>query len=127
MDILDGAAEQTEGPLSCETRIIALPPAQASRRVPWLLRRAVSNVLALGFEKYAVQTRIRLGPLSLVGVPGEAVGELGLRARPDVLVSLADGYFGYIETPERWERGEGESARTYFGPGLARALGLWPR
>ena len=95
--------------------------------MPWIFRRAAGNVLALGFEKHAVQTRIRLGPLSLVGVPGEAVGELGLRARPEVLVSLADGYLGYVETPERWEAGLGESGKTYFGPSLAHALGLWPR
>jgi hypothetical protein len=125
--ILDGAKALREISLACETRIIALPRARASRQVPWLFRRAVSNVLALGLDKHAVQTRIRAGPLSLLGVPGEPVGELGLGARPDVLVSLADGYFGYVETPERWERGEGESAKTYFGPGLARALGLWPR
>jgi len=125
--ILAGVKALAKVSLACETRLIALPEARASLRVPWIFRRAAGNVLALGFEKHAVQTRIHLGPLSLVGVPGEAVGGLGLRARPDILVSLADGYFGYVETTERWERGEGESGKTYFGPDLSRALGLTPR
>jgi hypothetical protein len=30
-----------------------------------------------------------------------------------------------VEMPERWAAGEGEASRTWFGPGLAQALGLW--
>jgi hypothetical protein len=97
---------------------------QASRRVPLGLRTAFTNLLALGFDRTAVETRLRLGPVTLVGVPAEPVGELGIRARPNVVVGLAGGYLGYVETPERWEAGAGESGKTYFGPGLARALGL---
>jgi len=43
---------------------------------------------------------------------------------PDVVVGLADGYAGYLETPEGWSTGRGEAVRTWFGPGLAQALGL---
>jgi hypothetical protein len=125
--ILQRAAPEVAPPLSCETRIVALPQPQASPKVPRLLRRAFANVLALGMDRFAVQTRLRLGSLSLVGVPGEPVGELGLAARPAVLVGLADGYLGYVETPERWQAGLGESSKSYFGPSLARALGLLPR
>ncbi len=113
--------------MSCETRIVALPAPQAGLRVPWPARRAFANAFALGMDRFAVQTRLRIGSLSLVGVPGEPVGELGLAARPAVLVGLADGYVGYVETPERWQAGLGESSKTYFGPTLAHALGLWPR
>ena len=84
-------------------------------------------VYTVEFDRFAVQTRLQLGSLTLLGVPGEPVGELGLAARPAVLIGLADGYFGYVETPERWEAGLGESSKTYFGPSLAHALGLWPR
>ena len=122
--ILAGAETSSAISLACETHLLALPRAQASRRVPFLLRRAASNLFALALDRFAVQTRLRIGPISLIGVPGEAVGELGRRARPEVLVSFADGYIGYVETPERWQRGEGESSKTYFGPDLARALGL---
>lgn len=122
--LLRDAPLLSDAPIECETRAVATPPAQASRRVPWLLRRAVGNLLTLLFAPSATQTRLRLGPLSLLGVPGEPVGELGLRARPTVLVGLAGGYLGYVETPQHWELGEGESGKTYFGPDLARALGL---
>jgi hypothetical protein len=113
--------------LSCETRIVALPPAEASPREAWFLRTAQANLFALELDRFAVQTRLQLGSLTLLGVPGEPVGELGLAARPAVLIGLADGYFGYVETEERWTTGAGESGRTWFGPHLARALGLSPR
>ena len=125
--ILDLAAPEVAPALGCETRIVALPAARASPRISWIARRAFANVFALGMDHFAVQTRLQLGALSLIGVPGEPVGELGIAARPAVLVGLADGYVGYVETPERWREGKGESAKTYFGPGLAHALGLWPR
>ena len=111
--------------LWCQSRFVALPPAQASPAVPWLFRRAFANAVALLREPAAIETRIRIGPLTLVGVPGEVVGEVGRRMAPDVIVGLADGYLGYLETPEHWIAGDGESARTWFGPGLAQALGLW--
>ena len=68
-----------------------------------------------------------LDGLTLLGVPGEPVGQLGLAARPAFLVGLADGYVGYVETAARWEAGAGEASRTDYGPGLAHALGLEPR
>ncbi len=125
--ILAGAKPQRELKLACETRIVTLPPAQASPATPWVLRRAWTNVLALSLEQFAVQTRLTVGSLQLIGVPGEPVGELGLAARPAVLVGLADGYVGYVESAARWQTGRGESSRTYFGPELARALGIAPR
>ena len=125
--LLDGAPPLSELPIGCVMRTAAPPPAEASRSVPWLLRNAVSNVLRLAFDPQATITTLRLGPVTLLGVPGEPVGEIGLRARPRVVVGLAGGYLGYVETPARWLAGEGESAKTYFGPELAPALGLWPR
>jgi neutral ceramidase len=123
--LLERAQAERHLQLWCQTRLVALPAPQAAPAVPWLLRRAFTNALVLSREPAAVETRLRIGPLTLVGIPGEPVGELGLRMRPDVLVGLSDGYIGYVETPERWAAGAGEAARTYFGPGLAQALGLW--
>ena len=125
--LLASAPALTALPLDCEVSSVSAPGAQASMRVPWLLRRAASNLIQLAFDPSATQTRLRIGPLALLGVPGEPVGELGLAARPEVLVGLSGGYLGYVETRERWERGGGESAKTYFGPQLARALGLEAR
>ncbi|MBS2024368.1 MAG: hypothetical protein JST92_18365, partial [Deltaproteobacteria bacterium] len=75
---------------------------------------------------------VGLPGLVLQGVPGEPVGELAnaLRMRspvPFALVGLADGYVGYIETPEHALAGAGESERTWYGPALAETLGLLPR
>jgi neutral ceramidase len=110
--------------IGCQARIVGTPPPQASPAIPWLFRRALANAVALAREPAVIETRLRVGPLTLVGVPGEPVGELGRRMAPEVLVGLADGYLGYLETPERWAAGEGEAARTWFGPGLAEALGI---
>jgi hypothetical protein len=111
--------------IGCQARIVGAPPPRASPAIPWPLRRAFSNAVALVRDPAVIETRLRVGPLTLVGVPGEPVGELGRRMAPEVVVGLADGYAGYLETPERWARGEGESSRSWFGPGLAEALGLW--
>jgi neutral ceramidase len=110
--------------LSCSERAIDLPPPRAPRNIPWPLRRAYANLLAIGFAPSAVQTELTLGPISLLGVPGEPVGAIGLALRPKILVSLSNGYAGYVETPEHWDLGSGESPRTYFGPDLAHTLGF---
>jgi len=124
-DLLRRAEPVRHVQIGCHARFIAVPPPQASPAVPWLLRRAFANAIALVREPTVIETRIRVGPLTLVGVPGEPVGEIGRQMAPDVIVGLADGYAGYVEMPDRWVDGEGESRRTWFGPGLAQLLGLW--
>src|SRR5260221_1843068 len=100
--LLSDAPPLSEAPIQCLVRVPSVPPAQASKAVPWLLRRAASNLLRLGFETAATQTTVRIGPLILAGVPGEAVGELGKKARPVVLISLAGGYLRFVQTPRAW-------------------------
>ena len=75
-------------------------------------------------DPYKVPTAVQITPVLLGGVPGEPVGSLALAAAQERFIGLADGYLGYLEDPARAERGEGESLRTYYGPGLARSLGL---
>lgn len=127
--VLQGAAVHETGKLGCEVRLVSLPPAQVGANVPWPLRRGASNLLALFAEPWTVQTRLSIDGLDLLGVPGEAVGGLGLSARaraghPLAIVGLADDYVGYVEEPARAAQGEGEASRSYHGPGLAEALGL---
>src|SRR5207245_823222 len=55
--------------LSCSVTLAALPPPQASARVPWPLRRAAGNFLSLAAEPFAVETEIGLGSLVLRGIP----------------------------------------------------------
>ena len=70
--------------------------------------------------------------LELRGVPGEPSGELGQASRrasgkPQMLLGLADGYVGYVESAARWNAAAGESERSWYGPLLAQALGLESR
>ncbi|MFL5373381.1 MAG: hypothetical protein ACJ78T_05290 [Myxococcales bacterium] len=109
-------------PLRCDVHLVSLPAAHASVRVPWVLRRGVSNLLSLFADPYAVISRIGVAGLDLQGVPGEPVGALSRDGMQ--LVGLADGYLGYVEEPKRATAGEGESGRTYYGAGLASALGI---
>jgi hypothetical protein len=119
---LEATSALSGAPLTCDVRLVSLPAAHASVRVPWLLRRGASNLLALFADSHAALTRIGVAGLDLAGVPGEPVGSL---SRGGVqLIGLADGYLGYVEGEKRAESGEGESGRTYYGPGLAAALGL---
>jgi hypothetical protein len=61
-------------------------------------------------------------------VPAEPVAAVAAEWRRALpagadLVSLAGGYLGYVEEPERRAARKGESVRTYFGPELATRLG----
>jgi neutral ceramidase len=122
--LLDSAKPSEPRVLDCSERAVELPHPVGSSRVPWPLRRGVGNLLGLFFAPSAVETRLSFAGVTLWGIPAEPVGELGLRARPFVVVSLANGYAGYVETEARWQEGKGEAARTDFGPDLARALGF---
>lgn len=101
-----------------------VPPADSSGIIWGPFEFAGSNVLHwLAWPGTAEVGFLRIGPLSLALVPGEAVSELGIAWR-DILggasvVSIANGYIGYIETPDLIEKEEGEAKRTYFGPQLA--------
>ena len=43
-----------------------------------------------------------------------------------MLLGLADGYVGYVESAEHWHRAEGESQRSWYGPTLAEVLTIEP-
>ncbi len=43
--------------------------------------------------------------------------------RSTAVVSLADGYAGYVETPAAIAADRGEAKTTYYGPDLAKRLG----
>jgi neutral ceramidase len=113
--------------LAHATAETALPGPDASRLVPRLTRTAAENVLLWPWApRRAEVALLRIGNIRLLGLPVEttaASGHLlegvGAGARA---VSLANGYLGYVEPPERVERGAGESRRQLFGPGLLGAL-----
>ncbi len=95
---------------------------------PAFLRPAAGNLAHGVFPATARVEAVRIGDALLVAVPAEPVASVaaawreGLPAGAEI-VSLAGGYLGYVEAPERIAAGEGETVRTYFGPGLAARLG----
>jgi neutral ceramidase len=70
-------------------------------------------------------TALRLGDLVLVTVPGEPITAVAPRleglareagAPRAWVVSLANGHFGYLTTPEEYARGGYEAWLTFHGP-----------
>ena len=105
---------------------VALPRPDASRLVPSYSRAAGDNFLCASSSRTAEVGALTLGPLELLMLPGEptvgAGAALVRRTGATGVLGLADGYVGYVETPERVQAGEGESRRQYFGPALLERL-----
>ena len=107
-------------------------PAPDPAVVPPLLRRAARNVAWDLLPAHARVSAIRVGPVVLVAVPAEPVAAVasswrGLVPGIALVVSLADGYAGYVETADRVLARTGEAERTYYGPDLAARLGAGVR
>ncbi len=102
-------------------------PTIAPGAVPGWLRPATRSLLGGLLPATARVTAVRLGPLLLLATPAEPVEAVGRAWReaagPDAeLLSLAGGYVGYVETAARFDAGEGEARRSYYGPELAARL-----
>ena len=101
---------------------VSLPRPKADRVVPSFLKAAAENALCDDAEDIAVLHGLKLGEARLVFVPFEpsfAAGQvLEEQANVTRVVSLADGYAGYVETVEAARAAEGESKRQYFPPEL---------
>jgi neutral ceramidase len=99
----------------------------------------VNKVLPVVAERAPVQL-VRLGPLYLIGVPGEVTVTAGLRLRrtvaaivgadiENVLVAgYSNGYIHYVTTPEEYDAQRYEGASTLFGrwelPALVQTAAL---
>jgi neutral ceramidase len=89
-------------------------PGRANRLLPMVAERAPVQLL-------------RIGPLYLIGIPGEVTITAGLRLRrtvaplvgaelADVLVAgYSNGYIHYVTTPEEYDAQRYEGASTLFG------------
>jgi hypothetical protein len=113
--------------LALATATAVLPPPDLGASPPFL-RRLTKNLLYGLFPDRGTVAALRIGPLILLAMPCEPVAEVGRRWRERAgeaaeIVSLANEYLGYVETPERMSEGEGETHRTYFGPELESRLG----
>lgn len=105
---------------------VSLPRPQATRLVPGPLTAIVENALCDHAEDLVLLHGLRLGELRLLFVPFEPSLAAGLvleeQARAQRLVSLGDGYAGYVETVEVARTGGGESTRQYFPADLLTGL-----
>ncbi len=105
---------------------VALPRPEATRLTAAPLRALVENALCDDAETLAVLHAVRLGNFKLLFVPGEpsyAAGRLlEDAAQAQRLVSLADGYVGYVEPLGVVHAGEGEARRQYFPAELISLL-----
>ena len=111
--------------LRVERRQFTLPRPDATRAVPWVIRAVADNALCHSFSKSAQVSRIALGPLQLVGVPFEVTRSAAdtLDPGPGVgLVSMVNGYLGYVDDDEAVASGSGESKRQLFSSPLRGLL-----
>jgi neutral ceramidase len=102
-------------------------PAVVPGGAPRLLERAARNVAANLLPPQADVAALRLGPVLVVAVPGEPTAAVGAQLRDRAgtgaeILSLANGYVGYVESPAVMQERGGETKRTYFGPELAARL-----
>lgn len=106
---------------------VTVPPADAGGAVWGPFENAGSNVLHwLAWPGNTEVAFLRVGPLAVALVPGEVVAELGIAWRDALdgasVVSLANDYIGYVESPDLVAQELGEAKRTYFGEQLAPRL-----
>jgi len=105
---------------------VTLPTPQPPA-VPAWLRQAATNLAASFLPAQARVSALRVGPAVLLLTPGEIMSRPAARWREmggagTELVSLADGYLGYVDSADRVASGEAHPERSYYGPALAPAL-----
>ncbi len=131
--LLEPAAPVTAPALAWSAVELGLPRGEADAAVPGFLRMPAANVLHAMAPRKADVAALRLPGVTLALGPAEPTAgaarllreQLGPLLSPGdrlALVSLAQGYVGYAETPEAMRQGVGEAKRTLFGPELLERL-----
>ncbi|MBL9037009.1 MAG: hypothetical protein JNG84_00715, partial [Archangium sp.] len=104
---------------------VQLPHPDGTRLVPAVLLPATENLLCARASMVAEVGAVRLGPLVLLSVPAEvtlAAAQRLVGATGAQVVSLANGYTGYVESDALVRLGEGEAKRQYFPPEVVKLL-----
>ncbi len=117
----DGATEADVG-YGLATADFALGHPDGSRLGPALVGPIVENALCAQAMSHAEVGVLRLGSISFAAVPAEvtqASAKVILQqSKSTFVLSLANGYQGYVEPEDVVNRNEGEAHRQYFGAGL---------
>lgn len=117
-----------EGPieLGVARARVSLPHPDASRLVPAFSRMPATNFVCLSAAREAEIGVLRLGPVVWMSAPVEASQPAGARlehaAGAQRLVSLANGYLGYLEPADVVGQAGGESRKQYYGAAMLEAL-----
>jgi hypothetical protein len=127
VDALRFSTPEAAPPLAFATVEFGLPTSDVGA-APWPLGRAARNLAARSFPATGRVEAIRLGPVLFLAVPAEPVSAVAAAWRTTLppeatIVSLANGYVGYVEEASRMATRSGETNLTYYGPTLAAVLG----
>ncbi len=112
--------------LAVSRAVVTLPHPDAARLVPSFSRVAASNFVCLSASRTAEVSALRIGPFVWVAAGVEASLPTGARleaaAGAGRLISLANGYLGYLEPAEVVAAAGGESKKQYYGETMLVAL-----
>ncbi|MEW5743345.1 MAG: neutral/alkaline non-lysosomal ceramidase N-terminal domain-containing protein [Myxococcota bacterium] len=126
LSTLTAATPQDSTELAWAEVVLGLSRPDASRLAPAPFRAAVENVLCEDADRLVTVAALRLGPLTLLFTPAEpsapAARVLIEQAGASRVVSLANGYAGYVEPEEVTRTGGGESNKQYFDAGFLTRL-----
>jgi len=119
--LLEGSPE-SEVALGVATSDVVLNHPDGQRIAPSFLKPAVENALCASALRHTEVSVLRLGSISFVAVPAEVTRPSAKvilqQSSATVLLSLANGYQGYLETDEAVRANTGEAHSQYFGPEL---------
>lgn len=120
-DALEGAG--VEAPSLTVTRVeLTPPPPDASRLVPALFTMPGRNFLCVSSEKTAEVGVLKLGTLVIAAVPVELTYGAARELGEVPVLSLANGYLGYVEPASVVDAREGEAKRQYYDRMLLERL-----
>ncbi len=112
--------------LGCRLAEFALPPPDLAAMVPAPFGRFASNLATPFAPKTSQVVELRLGRLSLLGVPGEPTHAVGRRleaASPSLrTVGLAGDYLGYLVEPADVKDRVFSGRNAWFGSELAERV-----
>lgn len=119
---------RTEVSLGLARVKVPLPHPDGSRLVPSISRAMATNFVCVSADREAEVWALALGDRTLLSVPVEPSYPSGLQleeaAQANRVLSLANGYLGYVETQEDAEAVKGESKRQYYTPQMFEQLRL---